>query len=53
MEIKKLFDDNFDFAFKATTYNNMKVAIQSFEQFKKNNEDFFSFDKEKLYLDIY
>ena len=45
MEIKKLFDDNFDFAFKATTYNNMKVAIQSFEQFKKNNEDFFSFDK--------
>lgn len=45
MEIKKLFDDNFDFAFKATTYNNMKVALQSFEQFKKNNEDFFSFDK--------
>lgn len=45
MEIRKLFDDNFDFAFKATTYNNMKVAIQSFEQFKKNNEDFFSFDK--------
>lgn len=45
MEIKKLFDDNFDFEFKATTYNNMKVAIQSFVQFKKNNEDFFSFDK--------
>ena len=43
--IKKLFDDNFDFAFKAATYNNMRVAIQTFEQFKKKNEDFFSFDK--------
>lgn len=44
-QIKKLFDDNFDFAFKAATYNNMRVAIQTFEQFKKKNEDFFSFDK--------
>ena len=31
-KIKKLFDDNFDFAFKAATYNNMRVAIQTFEQ---------------------
>ncbi len=45
MDIIRLFDDNFDFAFKAATYNNMKVAIKSFEQFKKKNEDFFSFDK--------
>lgn len=45
MDIKKLFDDNFDFPFKAVTYNNMKVAIQTFETFKKKNEDFFSFDK--------
>lgn len=45
MDIKRLFDDNFDFAFKAATYNNMKVAIKTFEQFKKKNEDFFSFDK--------
>ena len=45
MDIKKLFEDNFDFAFKAATYNNIKVAIQTFEQFKKKNEDFFSFDK--------
>lgn len=45
MDIIRLFDDNFDFAFKAVTYNNMKVAIQTFEQFKKKNEDFFSFDK--------
>lgn len=53
MEIKKLFDDNFDFAFKATTYNNMKVAIQSFEQFKKIMKTFSLLIKEKLYLDIY
>ena len=39
-QIKKLFDDNFDFAFKAATYNNMRVAIQTFKQFKKKNEDF-------------
>lgn len=45
MDIKELFENNFDFAFKAATYNNMRVAIQTFEQFKKNNEDFFSFDK--------
>ena len=45
MDIKRLFDNNFDFAFKAATYNNIKVAIQTFEQFKKKNEDFFSFDK--------
>lgn len=45
MDIKQLFDENFGFAFKAATYNNMKVAIQTFEQFKKKNEDFFSFDK--------
>ena len=45
MDIKELFDSNFDFAFKAATYNNMRVAIQTFEQFKKMNEDFFSFDK--------
>ena len=45
MDIKKLFDDNFDFAFKAATYNNIRVAIQSFEQFKKKNENFFTFDK--------
>ncbi len=45
MELKKLFDDNFDFAFKAVTYNNMIIAIQTFEMFKKSNEDFFSYDK--------
>lgn len=45
MDIKRLFEDNFNFAFKAATYNNIKVAIQTFEQFKKKNEDFFSFDK--------
>lgn len=50
MDIKKLFEDNFDFAFKAATYNNIKVAIQTFEQFKKKNEDFFSFDKRETYI---
>lgn len=44
---KQLFDTNFDFAFKATTYNNMNVALQTFEQFKRKNEDFFSFDKKE------
>lgn len=45
MSIRKLFDDNFDFTFRAVTYNNMKIAMQTFEQFKKRNEKFFSFDK--------
>ena len=44
-KIIKLFKENFGFAFKATTYNNMIVAIKTFEQFKKKNEDFFSFAK--------
>ena len=35
MDIKELFENNFDFAFKAATYNNMRVAIQTFEQFKE------------------
>ena len=43
--IMELFEENFGFAFKATTYNNMIVAIRTFEQFKKKNEDFFSFEK--------
>ena len=43
--IVELFEENFGFAFKATTYNNMIVAIRTFEQFKKKNEDFFSFEK--------
>lgn len=41
----ELFEENFGFAFKATTYHNMVVAIKTFEQFKKKNEDFFSFEK--------
>ncbi len=45
MDIKKLFEYNFDFSFRAATYNNMRVAMQTFEQFKKKNEVFFSFDK--------
>ena len=45
MDIKNLFEENFGFAFKAATYNNMRVALQAFEQFKKKNDDFFSFDK--------
>lgn len=43
--ITELFEENFGFAFRATTYNNMIVAIKTFEQFKKKNEDFFSFEK--------
>lgn len=43
--IEELFKQNFGFAFKAVTYNNMKVALQTFERFKRENEKFFSFDK--------
>lgn len=50
--IIELFEENFGFAFKATTYNNMVVAIRTFEQFKKKNEDFFYLKREKQYLDI-
>lgn len=50
--IKKLFDDNFDFAFKAATYNNMRVAIQTFEQLKKRMRIFSLLIKEKPYLGI-
>ena len=45
--IQELFDSNFNFSFKLATYNNMKIAIQVLEQFKKENEDFFSFDKKE------
>lgn len=45
MNLERLFDDNFDFAFKATAYNNMKIALQGYEQFIKANEVFFSLDK--------
>lgn len=44
---KELFNKDFDFTFQATTYNNMKVALKAFEQFKKDNETFFSFDKKE------
>lgn len=43
--VMELSEENFGFAFKATTYNNMIAAIRTFEQFKKKNEDFFSFEK--------
>lgn len=46
-DVKQLCEQNFDFSFKAATYNNIKVAIQTFEQFKKKNQDFFSFDKKE------
>ena len=48
--IKELFDQNFDFAFKATTYNNIKIALQTFEQFKMKNKDFFTFSKKDTLL---
>ena len=52
MDIKVLFDDNFNFAFKAATYNNMRVTIQTFEQFKKRMRIFFLLIKERPYLGI-
>jgi len=48
MKLRELFNKNFEFTFKAVTYNNMRVAIQAFEQFKKRNEEFFSFDKKDV-----
>ena len=45
VDIRELFDNNFDYGFRAVTYNNMKVALIAFEQFKKKNADFFTFDK--------
>ena len=50
--IMELIEENFGFAFKATTYNNMIVAIKTFEQFKKRNEDFFHLKKGRRYLGI-
>ena len=50
MDILKLFNDNFDFPFKAATYTNLRVAIQAYEQFLRQNSSFFSFEKrEPLY----
>jgi hypothetical protein len=43
--VRELFKTNFDFAFLAATYGNMHVALQAFEQFKKDNEAYFTFDK--------
>lgn len=44
-EIRELLDTNFNYGFKAATYNNMRIALESYEQFKRKNEDFFTFDK--------
>ncbi len=51
-KIMELFEENFGFAFRTTTYNNMIVANKSFEQFKKKNEDFVHLKKERRYLGI-
>ena len=50
--IIELFEENFGFSFKATTYNNMIVAIRTFEQFKKKMRISFHLKREKQYLDI-
>lgn len=48
----ELIEENFGFAFKATTYNNMIVAIKTFEQFKKRMRIFFHLKKGRRYLGI-
>ena len=41
----EILQGNFDFSFKAVTYKNFQVALRAFEEFKKQNEVFFSFNK--------
>ncbi|MCI8642648.1 MAG: hypothetical protein HFG79_04115 [Lachnospiraceae bacterium] len=42
----EIFGEHFGFAFKATTYNNMIVAIRTFEQFEKKMRISFHLKKE-------
>lgn len=42
----EIFEEYFGFAFKATTYNNMIVAIRTFEQFEKKMRTSFHLKKE-------
>ena len=41
----ELIRKNFNPAFKAAVFNNINIALEAFERFKKENEKFFSFDK--------
>lgn len=46
---KNVLDSNFNFAFKATTYKNMQIAIQAFEELININKNFFSFEQINLF----
>lgn len=46
-DIKKLFQENFGTEFRASVYNNMKIAMQALQEFKKKNENFFTLDKKE------
>lgn len=48
--LKDLFNENFDFGFKAMVYNNMVVATRAFEQFKMENEQFFNYEKKEVVM---
>lgn len=49
-DVKKIYNDNFNFNFKAAVYNNIKIATNAYALFLKENEDFFSFDKKSTLL---
>ena len=45
LEIENLCNNNFDFNFCATMYNNMTVALRAYELFKHDNREYFSYNK--------
>ncbi len=45
--IKELFNNNFNYAFKAAVYYNIQTSIKAFNQFIIENGNFFTYDKRK------
>lgn len=45
--IQEFIEQDFNFPLKAVIYKNMKIALQAFEQFKIENQQFFSLDKKE------
>lgn len=45
---KELIDNNFNFAFKATTFKNVQIAVRAYEDFLNINEKFFKFEQRSL-----
>lgn len=46
---QEILDSNFNFAFKATTYKNVNIAIKAYEEFMNINNIFFNIEQSDLF----